>query len=108
MRMLSPALLQASFQSLLIVECEYRLPSSRLEAQVNKNGDIYCGGRLITLNNIGLNSEWQGIMCSTSDSRRRGYQGLNSQLSGIWLNSAVLPFEESLILTLKQEISIRK
>ncbi len=64
MDMLSPARLQASFQSLLIIVCEYRLPSSRLEGQVNRKGDIYCGGRSFKSNNIGLNAEWQGIMCS--------------------------------------------
>ena len=63
--MLSPTRLQASFQSLLIIEYVYRLPSWRLEGLVNKKGDICCDGRLIKSDNIGLNAEWQGIMCST-------------------------------------------
>jgi hypothetical protein len=36
----------------------------RLEGQVNKKGDIFCDGRFFNANNIGLNAEWQGIMCS--------------------------------------------
>ena len=63
--MLSPTRLQASFHNLLIIECVYRLPFWRLEGLVNKKGDIYCDGRLYKSNNIGLNNEWQGIMCST-------------------------------------------
>ena len=61
MDMLSPALLQASFQSLLIMLCEYRLLSWRLEGHVNRKGDIYWGGQSFKLNNIGLKAEWQGI-----------------------------------------------
>lgn len=57
--MLSPALLQASFQSLLIIKC---LPICRLEVRVNKDGDIYPDGRLFKTNNVGLKAEWQGIM----------------------------------------------
>ena len=65
MVMLSPTLLQASLQSLLIIECVYRLPICRLEGHVNKNGDIYPDDRLFKTNIVDLKAEWQGIMCST-------------------------------------------
>jgi hypothetical protein len=50
---------------LLIIEWVYRLPSWRLDWHVNKKGDIYLSDRLFKYNNIDLNSEWQGIKCST-------------------------------------------